>query len=262
MWTGTYSSKYPKEISPQCTTVSGLRLVHRLRSRGGYTECKTFETSSISCHFWLVQIGSLPNHIYSYSIQLGIMKARNLSILRGRLKAKSLYQITSLLSLTVWNSTTQTRSLISARLIFLLGTFTRGYCRKLSINFVIYIITGGLLTVVMESRRRTWITVIFINVRDFSLFCERRDWIAFVSQGMFGMELKNRGITGISYPVVSFPSLECWKLSYCQTCLLLNNTLRQGFPNLKTIDYWLGGNNTERFPQSRSVPILKNAKGG
>ena len=176
MRTGTTQLNIPKEFYSQCTTVSGLRLVHRLRSRGGYTECKTFETSSVSRHFWLVQIGSLPNHMYSYSIQLGIMKARNLSIILRKVEGQELlYQITSLLSLTVWNSTTRTRSLISARLIFLLGTFTRGYCRKWSMNSVIYIITGGLPTVVMESRRRTRLTVIFINVREFfSLLCERR----------------------------------------------------------------------------------------
>lgn len=31
---------------------------------------------------------------------------------------------------------------------------------------------------------------------------------------------------------------------------------RQGFPDIRTVDYWLGGDETERFPQSRSVAFL------
>ena len=31
---------------------------------------------------------------------------------------------------------------------------------------------------------------------------------------------------------------------------------RQGFPDIRTVDYWLGGDKTERFPQSRSVAFL------
>ena len=30
-------------------------------------------------------------------------------------------------------------------------------------------------------------------------------------------------------------------------------TLRQGYPDIRTVDYWLGGNKAERFPQSRCV---------
>ncbi len=26
---------------------------------------------------------------------------------------------------------------------------------------------------------------------------------------------------------------------------------REGYPNIRTVDYWLGGNKAERFPQSR-----------
>lgn len=31
---------------------------------------------------------------------------------------------------------------------------------------------------------------------------------------------------------------------------------RQGYPNIRTVDYWLGGNKAERFPQSRYVHRL------
>jgi len=26
---------------------------------------------------------------------------------------------------------------------------------------------------------------------------------------------------------------------------------REGYPNIRTVDFWLGGNKSERFPQSR-----------
>ena len=28
---------------------------------------------------------------------------------------------------------------------------------------------------------------------------------------------------------------------------------RQGYPDIRTVDHWLGGNTAERFPQSRCV---------
>lgn len=28
---------------------------------------------------------------------------------------------------------------------------------------------------------------------------------------------------------------------------------REGYPDIRTVDYWLGGDKTERFPQSRYV---------
>ena len=34
------------------------------------------------------------------------------------------------------------------------------------------------------------------------------------------------------------------------------NLSRQGFPNVRTVDYWLGGDKTERFPQSRWRPVV------
>ncbi len=44
-------------------------------------------------------------------------------------------------------------------------------------------------------------------------------------------------------------------------CLLrrrLNDKLdfREGYPNIRTVDYWLGGEKSERFPQSKFVGLL------
>jgi len=33
-------------------------------------------------------------------------------------------------------------------------------------------------------------------------------------------------------------------------------TYREGYPNIRTVDYWLGGDKSERYPQSRSVSIF------
>jgi len=135
------------------------------------------------------------------------------------LNAKDLYQITRLLNPMVLNSTTRTRCLISARRTFLLGIYTRGYYRRWSANFVIFIIIGVPLTVGMESQQWIEIMGIFINVRKLCFLSVQ--WLYSLCQGMFGMELKNRGITGIFYPDVSFPSLECWRLSFHYSCQFL-----------------------------------------
>jgi len=35
----------------------------------------------------------------------------------------------------------------------------------------------------------------------------------------------------------------------------LTSKYREGYPNIRTVDYWLGGNKSERFPQSRCLRI-------
>ena len=68
------------------------------------------------------------------------------------------------------------------------------------------------------------------------------------------MELRSRGTTGTSSLAVLYPNLECIKFSSFARSILLN-LKREGFPDIRTVDYWLGGNKVERFPQSRSVII-------
>ena len=36
----------------------------------------------------------------------------------------------------------------------------------------------------------------------------------------------------------------------------LGSFFREGYPDIRTVDYWLGGNNAERYPQSRCVHHL------
>ena len=66
------------------------------------------------------------------------------------------------------------------------------------------------------------------------------------------MELRNHGITGIYYQVALFPSLGCKSILWSEV-FILNDDFRQGYPNIRTVDYWLGGDKSERFPQSRCI---------
>lgn len=161
------------------------------------------------------------------------------------------------------NSTTQTRCLISARLIFLVGIFTKGYCRKRWMSFVIFIITGDHLTVVMESERRIEIMVISINVRELFLFFCSRGWIAFLGNVWHGTQEPWYNWDILSGRFVSeFGMSDNFAPSFLSISRWWYAPHRQAFPNIRTVDYWLGGNKTERFPQSRFVSeASKNAKG-
>lgn len=35
---------------------------------------------------------------------------------------------------------------------------------------------------------------------------------------------------------------------------------REGYPNIRTVDYWLGGNKAERHPQSRYAEYLNSLR--
>lgn len=49
-------------------------------------------------------------------------------------------------------------------------------------------------------------------------------------------------------------NLECELLSLRREMTLLSLTChRQGYPDIRTIDYWIGGDKAERYPQSRYV---------
>lgn len=41
----------------------------------------------------------------------------------------------------------------------------------------------------------------------------------------------------------------------------VHSPFRQGFPNIRTVDYWLGGNTGERYPQSRTMEVHNKADG-
>ena len=75
-------------------------------------------------------------------------------------------------------------------------------------------------------------------------------------QGMSGMELRSHGTTGTYSLAVLYPNLECIQKSSARSICPTNLKKRQGFPDIRTVDYWLGGNKAERFPQSRSVAFL------
>lgn len=70
------------------------------------------------------------------------------------------------------------------------------------------------------------------------------------------MDLRSRGITGTNYLAVLCQSLECQDFSVSLDSGIYEFS-RQGFPNIRTVDFWLGGNKAERFPQSRFVSDLK-----
>ena len=69
------------------------------------------------------------------------------------------------------------------------------------------------------------------------------------------MVLKSRGITGMSLPDGLFQSLECRLCmgSVIPVHKLAHSLCRQAYPNIRTVDYWTGGDASERYPQSRCV---------
>jgi len=73
--------------------------------------------------------------------------------------------------------------------------------------------------------------------------------------------LKSRGTTGIFSLGVSSLNSECM-MNHCMLCLGLTNIpYREGFPNIRTVDYWLDGKKTERYPQSRTMEVHNKADG-
>lgn len=68
---------------------------------------------------------------------------------------------------------------------------------------------------------------------------------------MSGTDLKSRGTTGISSLVALFLNLACENKVFRMNPVLGLPFIRQGYPNIRTVDHWIGGNKAERFPQSR-----------
>ena len=81
------------------------------------------------------------------------------------------------------------------------------------------------------------------------------------SQGTCGTGRRSHGTTGTSSLAASSPNLECL-FTLCRPtgeCPILTVSAlfyREGYPDIRTVDYWLGGNNAERYPQSRCVHHL------
>lgn len=74
------------------------------------------------------------------------------------------------------------------------------------------------------------------------------------------MGLSNRGTIGTFSPVALSRSLACVSSDF----ILMSQIevwYREGYPNLRTVDYWLGGNTNERFPQSRTICSHNKADG-
>lgn len=68
---------------------------------------------------------------------------------------------------------------------------------------------------------------------------------------MSGMVPRNPGTIGTYLRDVLCRNLECRHLigTVHPTNVLLSG--REGYPNIRTVDHWLGGDRTERYPQSR-----------
>ena len=144
-------------------------------------------------------------------------------------------------------------TLIIEKQISQLDSFTNVYFLQSLRSIQIFIITEGHLTVDKADQRLTVLWATFTNVSSnyCSLVCRLFTWTSgnvwhgtqepwqnwdilsgrFVSE--FGMYENS---IFCSYYLPSY-----WALK------------RQGFPDIRTVDYWLGGNKAERFPQSRSV---------
>ena len=74
------------------------------------------------------------------------------------------------------------------------------------------------------------------------------------------MVLRSRGTIGISLQDDLFQSLECrFAQSSGELVYKLAHSLcRQAYPNIRTVDYWMGGDASERYPQSRCVIASRN----
>ncbi len=146
-------------------------------------------------------------------------------------------QTTSSPSSRNWTSTTTTKSQTFGRPAFPLATFTSVFCQRSSRNTRTFLTTGALRTADTGKRRPTRRTAICTN-------------------GTCGTVRRNRGTTGTYLRDDSFPNLEC---SFCKAgcgCDPRTHTpYREAYPNIRTVDYWTGGDISECYPQSRYVSV-------
>jgi hypothetical protein len=79
--------------------------------------------------------------------------------------------------------------------------------------------------------------------------------MATCTSGTCGMVLRSRGTTGMSLQDGLFQSLECRlrRVSVIFVHKLAHSLCRQAYPNIRTVDYWMAGDASERYPQSRCV---------
>lgn len=98
---------------------------------------------------------------------------------------------------------------------------------------------------------------IYTNVRNCTELNVVYHLTSHLLQGTSGTALKNPGITGTYWPDALFLNSACVypSSSRAQQCDRGAHEfmLREAYPNIRTVDYWLGGNKAERFPQSRYV---------
>lgn len=70
------------------------------------------------------------------------------------------------------------------------------------------------------------------------------------------MDPKNRGTIGIFFLAALCPNLGCKCPCAVRDELSMNDWIRQGYPNIRTVDHWIGEDKSERFPQSRYALLL------
>ena len=72
--------------------------------------------------------------------------------------------------------------------------------------------------------------------------------------------LKNLGTIGIFCRAASCPNLACEPLSVLVRLRYLT-PVRQGYPDIRTVNYWIGDDKAERFPQSKTMNNHNKADG-
>ena len=163
-----------------------------------------------------------------------------------------IWQTINWLNHSTLSSTTLMNTLIIERPISQRDSYMNVYFLQSLKSIQIYTIIEGRLTADKASRRRTGLSGTFTNVSNNyrSLIYCVLIWIP--GNVWHGTQEPWHNWDILSGRFVSEFGMYA-KFIFCSWYLLHSIWKRQGFPDIRTVDYWLGGNEAERFPQSRLV---------